>query len=218
VDILAESVAIWVRIGIFLGRNLKNHLISVQPSLVSKQKGGGRKIETRTMALTLVLLTALAAIFGGLALTAFAAETETKTTEMGTSLAADAGSQTQDIPLDGMPEMIMGHQGFGRRHGGAGGMGNIEVSSEYTETVNTILENDADVQNLIAEGYKITSIRPVIKNVVEADGTLSAKATAAIVTLQDGASRYAVASVDITDAKVTQIVIITRTVIDKTAS
>lgn len=179
--------------------------------MFQNKNGGGIKIERKTMALTLVLLTAFAAIFGGLAVTAFAAETENTDT-------ADAESQTENFPAWGMGEMMMRDQGFGRGHGGPGGMGNIEVSSEYTATVNAILDSDTDVQNLIAEGYNVTSIMPVIKNVIEADGTLATKATTAIVTLQNGTSGYATASVDITEAKVTQIVIVTRTVIDKTAS
>ena len=97
-------------------------------------------------------------------------------------------------------------------------MGAIEVSSEYTATVNTILDSDTDVQNLIAEGYNVTSIRPIIKSAIEVDGTLTTKATTAIVTLQNGTSGHATVNVDITEAKVTQIVIYTRTVIDKTAS
>jgi hypothetical protein len=186
--------------------------------LFQNRNGGGRKIETKTMALTLVLLTAFAAIFGGLAMTAFAVETETATTDTTTTAAADAESQAENLQSSGMAEMMMRDQGFGRGHCGSGGMGNIEVSSEYTATVNAILDSDTDVQNLIAEGYNVTSIRPVIKNVIEADGTLSTKATTAIVTLQNGTSGYATASVDITAAKVTQIVILTRTVIDKTTS
>jgi hypothetical protein len=186
--------------------------------LFQNEKGGGRKIETKTMALTLVLLTAFAAILGGLAMTAFAAETETATTATSTTATADAENQTENLPSWRMAEMMMSDQGFGRGHRGLGGMGNIEVSSEYTATVNAILDSDTDVQNLIAEGYNVTSIRPVIKNVIEADGTLSTKATTAIVTLQNGTSGYATASVDITAAKVTQIVILTRTVIDKTTS
>ena len=99
-----------------------------------------------------------------------------------------------------------------------GGMGNIEVSSEYTANVNAILDNDTDVQNLITEGYNVTSIRPIVKNVIGADGALTTKATTAIVTLQNGTSGYATVSVDVSQAKVTKIVIITRTVIDKTTS
>ena len=99
-----------------------------------------------------------------------------------------------------------------------GGMGNIEVSSEYTANVNTILDGDSDVQDLISQGYNVTSINPIVKNVIEADGTLVTKATTASVTLQNGTSGYATVSVDVEQAKVTQIVIITRTVIDKTTT
>ena len=99
-----------------------------------------------------------------------------------------------------------------------GGMGNIEVSSEYTANVNTILDGDSDVQDLVSQGYNVTSINPIVKNVIEADGTLVTKATTASVTLQNGTSGYATVSVDVEQATVTQIVIITRTVIDKTTT
>ena len=112
--------------------------------------------------------------------------------------------------------------GFGREHRGhggfMGGMGNIEVSSEYTANVNTILDGDSDVQDLVSQGYNVTSINPTVKNIIEADGTLATKATTASVTLQNGISGYATVSVDVEQAKVTQIVIITRTVIDKTTT
>jgi hypothetical protein len=121
-----------------------------------------------------------------------------------------------------MGGMMVGDQGFGGHRGCGsrfrGGIGNIEVSSEYTATVNAILDNDTDVQNLITEGYNVTSIHPIIKTVTGADGTVTTKATAAIVTLQNGTSGYATVSVDVEQAKVTRIVIITRTVIDKSTS
>jgi hypothetical protein len=127
-----------------------------------------------------------------------------------------------------MGGMMLGDQGFGGEpgfggHRGCGprfmgGMGNIEVSSEYAATVNAILNNDTDVQNLITEGYNVTSIHPIIKSVIGADGTVTTKATTAIVTLQNGTSGYATVSVDVEQAKVTRIVIITRTVIDKSTS
>jgi hypothetical protein len=175
------------------------------------------------MALTLVLLTAFAAIIAGLAATTLAAGTNTTTSETSTATTSEPSSNETNFPFWGMGGMMMGDQGFGGGHRGCGsgfmgGMNNIEVSSEYTATVNAILNNDTDVQNLITQGYNVTSIRPIIKNVIEADGTVTTKATTAIVTLQNGTSGYAVASVDISQAKVTQIVIFTRTVIDKTTS
>ena len=187
-------------------------------------------IERKTAALTLVLLTALAALIGGVAATTLAAgaTTTTTTTETSTATTPEPNGNATGLPFWGMGGMMMGDQGFGggpgcggHRGGGPGfmgGMGNIEVSSEYTATVNAILNNDTDVQNLVNQGYNVTSIHPIIKNVIGADGTVTTKATTAMVTLQNGTSGYAVASVDISQAKVTQIVIFTRTVIDKTTS
>lgn len=174
------------------------------------------------MALTLAMLTVTIVIIGILTATSLATEA-TSTTQ---DTATDVENNQTELPLLGLPEMMMGVQrpggglgcGRGHRGGGAGGMGNIEVSSEYTETVNAILEADTDVQNLVAEGYNVTLIRPIIKTVVEADGTITTKATTAVVILQNGTSGYAVTQVDISQAKVTQIVIFTKTIIDKTTS
>jgi hypothetical protein len=197
---------------------LKNLLITIWAELISEKRRWG-KIERKTIALTLVMLTALTMI-GALTATSFATETTSDTN------AVDVESQTNEGAFLGMREMMLSEQGFGggpgcrEGHGGRGpgGMMNIELSTEYTETVNTILEADTDVQTLIAEGYNVTSIRPIIKSVVEADGTIVTSATTAVVTLENGTSGYAVANVDISQAKVTQIVILTRTVIDKTTS
>lgn len=103
----------------------------------------------------------------------------------------------------------------GRMAGGCGRNGFIEVSAEYNQTVITIAESDSDVQNLLAEGYSISAVRPVIKSVVQADGTVVTKATTAIVTLTKGTTGRATVYVDVANGKVTQIVILTRTVIEK---
>ena len=159
-------------------------------------------------------------IIGALTATSFATDTTSDTST------ADVESQTNEVPFLGMPEMMLSEQGFGggpgcrggHRGGGPGGMANIKLSTEYTETVNTILEADADVQTLIAEGYNVTSIRPIINSVVEADGSIVTSATTAVVKLENGTSGYAVVNVDVSQDAVTQIVIFTRTVIDKTTS
>jgi hypothetical protein len=113
-------------------------------------------------------------------------------------------------------------EGFGgppARHGGFGSsMGCIEVSAEYNHTVNNILGNDTDVQKLISEGHTVTAIRPMLSSAIAADGTVTIKASTAIVTLQNDTSGFATAKVDVTNAKVTEIVIVTRTVIDKSTS
>jgi hypothetical protein len=102
---------------------------------------------------------------------------------------------------------------FGRR--GFGGVGPIEVSEEFKQTVINIAENDSDVQNLITEGYNATAIRPILKTVIDAEGNVVTKATSAVLILQKDTTGYATVTVDIEGAKVTQIVILTRTVIDK---
>jgi hypothetical protein len=156
---------------------------------------------------------------GGYLWTVQAADTNTTTTSedtLGTSaIAADSNC---GAALGGDFGM-----GFGRGHGGGpmaapGGFGAIEVSEEFEQKVTSIAENDSDVQNLLADGYNITAIRPIIKSVVDADGTVTTKATSAIVMLQKDttdASGFASVSVDVEAAKVTQVVITTRTVIDK---
>ena len=129
----------------------------------------------------MLLITAFAAVVGGLMVTAHATETNSTTTsDTSSTTTADLNSTANCLPLWGMSDMAMGDQGFGRGPGhGMGGLnegfGNIEVSSEYTQNINDILNNDTDVQNLISQGYNLTSIRPIVKNVIEADGTLTAK-------------------------------------------
>jgi hypothetical protein len=197
---------------------LKNSFITIWAELISEKRRWD-KIERKTIDLTLVMLTALT-IIGALTATSFATEATSDTN------AVDVESQTNEMPFLGMSEMMLKEQGFGggpgcrpgHRGGGSGGRTNIEISTEYTENVNAIIEADSDVQTLIAEGYNVTSIRPIIKTVVEGDGTIVTRATTAVVTLENGTSGYAVVDVDVSQAKVTEIVIYTRTVIDKTTS
>ncbi|MBM3292116.1 hypothetical protein FJY84_05510 [Candidatus Bathyarchaeota archaeon] len=94
--------------------------------------------------------------------------------------------------------------------------GNLEVSEEYIQKVKDILNKDSDVKNLLNQGYNITSIQPVIKRIVGADGTVTSKATTAIVKLTKVASGFATVNVDVELGKVIKIQIVTRTVIDKT--
>ena len=183
------------------------------------------KINRKKTAISLILLTTLAATVGALTITAFAAaDTDSTTINTGTAVTAYTSQYTNQMQFGG--NMMMNNQGFGgfgggpRGHGGRvggfmGDMANIEVSSEYTANVNAILNSDTDVQSLISQGYNVTSINPIIKNVIEADGTLATKATTAIVMMQNGTSGYATVKVDIANSQVTQIATITRTVIDR---
>jgi len=120
--------------------------------------------------------------------------------------------------------MMMGDQGFaggpGDRFGDGFGeqMENIEISSAYNQTISNILGNDTDVQKLVSQGYNVTLIRPILSSTINADGTVTTKASTAVVTMQNGNSGLATISIDITNAKVTQIIIVTRTVIDKSTT
>jgi hypothetical protein len=107
-----------------------------------------------------------------------------------------------------------GGHGFGRRGFGWGG-GNVTVSQEYKDKVINIAQNDSDVQSLLADGYNITAVRPIINTVVEADGTVTMKATTAVVMLQKDTTGRAFVTVNVEEGKVTEIVILTRTVIEK---
>lgn len=113
--------------------------------------------------------------------------------------------------------------GFGFRghhggpHGGERG-GSIVVSQEYKDNVINITESDTDVQNLLAEGYNVTGVRPLISTTVEADGTVVTKATNAIVTLTKNTTGRALVWVDVEQTKVTRIEILTLTVIDKSGT
>ena len=98
---------------------------------------------------------------------------------------------------------------------GQGCYGSIEVSDAFKENIINIAENDTDVQNLLNQGYNITGVRPIIKTMVEGDGTVVTKATSAILMLQKDTTGRAVVTVDVENAKVTEIMILTKTVIQK---
>jgi hypothetical protein len=206
-----------VRFGINLEKSFNNGLSSVYFRL----RGRWSKINKKIAALTLLTLTAFAAVIGGLMMTAQATDTNSTTTiDTSTSITVDSdssagGKQIWDIGSL-MTEGGGGHRW--RRGHELGPLGKIEVSPEYTASVNAILEADADVQGLISEGYNVTSLNPIIRKFIESDGAVATKATTALVILQNGTSGYATVSVDVENAKVSEIVIITRTVIDKSTS
>ena len=159
----------------------------------------------RSRILILLSVVAFAAMLGGWYVTAAA------TNSSGSSTALGLGRSGDELP----PELgELGLNG-GRMHGGGGRNGFVEVSAEYNQTVITIMESDSDVQNLLADGYSISDVRPIIKSVVQADGTVVTKATSAIVILTKDTTGTASVLVDVTAGKVTKIVILTRTVIDK---
>ena len=196
---------------------MKNCLINDCPS----ELHGGGKINRKALAVSLTALAVLSAVAGLVTMTAIA---DTNSTSTDTSTTQD----TSFPQFGDNMQMMDGGQGFcfgggpnGRGHGVGpmgGSMSNIEVSDEYTANVNAILSNDSDVANLISEGYNVTSINPVVKNVIEGDGTLVTKATTAIVTMQNGETGIATVKVDVENSAVLKITIVTTIVIDKSSS
>jgi hypothetical protein len=173
----------------------------------------------KSKALALFSVIAIAAIISGILLVPrMVNATETEDTSL-TTQATDA-TATQEANESAIPSWNNDCMGFGRRgmrsgmHG-FGGFGPVEVSEEFEQTVTSIAESDTDVQNLITDGYNVTSVRPIIKTVIDAEGNVVTKATSAVLTLQKDTTGYATVMVDIEEVKVTQIVILTRTVIDK---
>jgi len=176
-------------------------------------------IDRKIMALTLLTLVALAAVMGGFLLTTQATDTNgttETTTENTTAVTTDAG-------CSGVPDWNIGGMGFGgpshRHRGEFGGFGSgfipVEVSAEFEEKVTNIAKNDTDVQQLLNEGYNVTRVMPIVKTVIDGDGNVVTKATNATVMLEKDTTGRAIVSVDLEQEQVTQIIILTRTVINK---
>jgi hypothetical protein len=111
------------------------------------------------------------------------------------------------------PRFGMGPRGMNRGYGGFG-QDNVQVSADFTANVTNIAKNDSDVQNLLSQGYNITSIHPVISTTIDGNGNVVTKASTADLTLV-GTNGHALVVVDLSQAKVTKIVTMTRTEIDK---
>jgi hypothetical protein len=184
-------------------------------------EGVSSKIERKTILLTLLIVAASAAVVGGLVVKEQANAETLVTSYPSTTISMGSHNDTMPpfsdtrSPLSDYP--ICQEFGIGRGRGGHGYY-NYELSTEFRQTIDDILGSDSDVQNLISQGYNVTSIRPQVKNVINANGIVTAKATTAVVILEKGTSGYATVNVNIEGAKVDKIVIITRTVIDKSTS
>ena len=175
----------------------------------------------KSKGLALFSVIAIAAIVSGILLVPqLVNATETGDTSLTTQTSDATNPTIQQANENVLPSWNNNCIGFGRHGmrfgmGGLGGFGPVEVSEEFKQTVTNIAGNDTDVQNLIADGYNVTSVRPIIQTVIDAEGNVVIKATNAVLTLQKDTTGHASVMVDIEQAKVTQIVILTRTVIDK---
>ncbi|MEM3698089.1 MAG: hypothetical protein QXQ94_11475 [Candidatus Bathyarchaeia archaeon] len=165
------------------------------------------KIDKRK-AIILLSIVVVAAIISGIVLNAYSITNAQTTTngEQWLSYGAGCFIGNMSMGMRGMP-----HGGMR----GRGCYGSIEVSEEFKENVINIAKSDTDVQNLLNQGYNVTAVKPIIKTVVEGDGTVVTKATSAILMLQKDTTGRAFVTVDVENAKVTEIVILTKTVIQK---
>jgi hypothetical protein len=164
------------------------------------------KIDKRK-AIILLSIMVVAAIISGIALNAYSTANAQTTTNgeqwWGCGVGCFIGNMSMGMHV--MPHRMRGH----------GCYGSIELSEEFKENVINIAKSDTDVQNLLNQGYNITGVRPIVKTIVEGDGTVVTKATSAILMLQKDTTGRAVVTVDVENAKVTEIVILTKTVIQK---
>ncbi|MGD8545660.1 MAG: hypothetical protein PVH12_05740 [Candidatus Bathyarchaeota archaeon] len=145
---------------------------------------------------------AVSALLGGIALTAYANEND----EGNSNGFPERVNRRMMMEICRMPR----ERPHGWRYHGF-----IEVSEEFEENAINIAKSDQDVQNLVDDGYNFTRVRPIIKTIVEADGEVDTKATSAIVILAKDSTSHASVWVDLEEGKVTEIVILTRTVIEK---
>lgn len=156
-----------------------------------------KTIDKRNVAILLSVVV-VAALLSSVALTAYATE--------------------NSDDLLAMPEVPEWGRAMKGRFGPGGGcFGRLEVSEDYKANVMAIAESDTDVQELLTSGYSTAGVRPIVTSIVDADGNVVTKATSAILLLEkDDATGHAAVQVDLDAGTVTKIVIVTRTVIDKT--
>ena len=184
-------------------------------------------MNTKTKSVVLLSVIVIAAVAGTLV---FAAQSMVKADPTG-SVAADSEITSSTInvtdngsngfngfsggPMMGEPPLGIGRPR--RMDRGFGGFGHeaIQVSADFTSNVTNIVNSDIDVQNLLNTGFNVTSIRPVITTTIDGNGNIVTKASTANVFLQGNNGSRSLVTVDLSQAKVTKIVTLTITEIDK---
>jgi hypothetical protein len=159
-------------------------------------------------------LIVMATVLSGIAVYGYATS-GTNTTTMSSEVAPYCnGTYAGSLPF-------FGHQCRG--WGAYGGFGeSLNVSQAFKDNAFNIAKNDTDVKSLITNGYNVTDVRPIITTTVEADGTVTSKATSAIVMLTQSTTSTNTTStgrafvwVSLAQSKVTKIVTTSTTVIEK---
>jgi len=219
--LLMESL---LRLGMKFGVILKySFIVRVRQSKLKQLKKTDSEVielERKTKILMISALLVMATVLSGVAVYAYATSQNNSTTPLSNVAWYYNGTFPSPQPFFGRG--CHGNGGFGG-FGGFGEFGeSLNVSQAFKDNVINIAKSDTDVQNLIANGYNVTSVRPIITGTIGADGTVTLKATSAVVTLtQSTTSQNATSTgralvwVNVEQAKVTKIVTTTRTVIEK---
>ena len=187
-------------------------------------------MNTKTKALALLSVILVATVAGAIVLTMQSASADTSNSvasdiESTTATSVVNSSDNGLIGIGGLsgPMMMGAELGFGGGHRGMGldrgyggfGRESLQVSSEYTTNITNIVNADSDVQNLISQGFNITAIRPIISTTIDGNGNIVTKASTANVFLEGNNGSRSFVIVDLSQEKVTKIVTLTVTEIDK---
>ncbi len=168
-------------------------------------------MNSKSKALTLLAVVALAAVVSSLIVNLQSSSAQTDN-----ALSSNAETAVSAVaPLNAsfaLPERgVTGHRCQSMM---GHGMQQIQISEEYTANITSIAKSDSDVAALIAQGYNITAIHPKISTTIDGNGNVATKAGTAEVTLI-GLNGRAQVTVDLEQAKVTKIVTVTVTEINK---
>jgi hypothetical protein len=181
-------------------------------------------MNTKIKALALLSVVVVAAVAGVFIFTvesavkadttnAVASDIESTST-LSVTNATDNGAYSFNGPMMMGEGFDGGHRGMVRGFGEFGG-GALQVSADFTANVTNIVKSDSDVQNLLNQGFNITSIRPIITTTIDGNGNIVTKASTANVLLRGNNGSKSFVVVDLTQAKATKIVTLTVTEIDK---
>ena len=183
-------------------------------------------MDVKTKALTLLSVLIVASIAGSLVFALQSAKADTTSPVAADSEITSSSINATDNESNFVNELVdgsmmpppehrfgMGNRGMSRGFNGFIS-GAVQVSSEFIANVTSIANADTDIQNLLNQGYNITSIRPVISTTIDGNGNVVTKASSADLTLI-GTNGRAFAVVDVEQAKVTRIVTLTITEINK---
>lgn len=180
-------------------------------------------IDSKTKSLALIAIVVLAAAAGTLLasnqlnVNADTNSTDTVTSDTTTAETNTAATTSQEN--NGSNCFHNGQAGFiGTQTHNGFRSGQIKVSDEFKENVTNIAEADSDVQELINQGYNVTSVTPILQSTVDGNGYVTTRASTAIVTYtkeDTNSAGRAQVIVNLDEASVTKIYIETKTLIEK---